>query len=1140
MTLSTWLEIAQAAATEALRSHGARLVMHDLELREPLALGDRCTLTTTLEVTAPRTGRLAVHSRVGNGAWRAHLSATVETTVALGTVDPVQLDVPIRVPLATAPADGTGGSPRPVLVQALDALVKALGPATDGAWLARSVKRVRWHGQVDAASSATISVSNGGGSGDGTASLQLADAAGRVRLELEDVAFSRVARSELPAALSETLLSLDWQEVAAPRTASDRRRWLIVGAAADPLAGELAERLRSRGARAHVVQTTGAEEELRSDPAADGVIVLAAPTHPGADPQDAPDRGERLVLAGARIVQALSERPGSDATGARVWFVTRGAAAVAARDLPDPGPAALRGLVRVLAFEHPELQPTWIDIGPDDGIEGLLTELGAGDGEDEVAWRGGRRHVARLIRPQLAAGAPRPVVRDDGAYLVSGGLGGLGLLLARWLAERGAARVVLNGRSTPGPGVEVELEELRQLGCDVVVVNGDIALAGVAECAVAACTVPGARFRGVVHAAAVIDDRVTLRLDAESLHRVWSAKATGAWRLSAACDEHDLDWWVGFSSAAALIGSPGQAAYAAANAYLDALTAWRRARGMVASTINWGTWSQVGQAAHRTVAAVGKITPAEGLAALEALLGAGAPATGVLKLESSVVADSFPALAGIPLLAGLVKAAGSPGEQAGAVWTGVSELDPAAARGAIEARVMMRVAEVLGTDAGRLDPGAPLTTVGLDSLLAVRIRNAIKHDFDVLVPPSLLLRGASITDVLRWLGERLRLPTDPAASAAQPGPELIRETSRLEIARVAPRDASERMVHAVWAEVLGDADIGVTQSFDALGGDPSAADRATALLARRCGRQLSVADLFAQPTIERQATLLRDAEPTLDTPLRLLRAGGPSTLFLFHPGGGDTLVYRQLVELLDPGVTVYGFDRLPGALSVEQRAARYVELLRETQPRGPYQLAGWSFGGALAYETALRLHAVGERVALLAMIDTLLPLADPPGLSETQVLELRFRRFAEFLERNYGKPVALPYERMALLGDEAQTEVMIEAIVEAGLVDPSANAAIISHQRTSYLDVRALERYRPARHDGPLTLFSANEVLAGGMRDARFDRQDPSRGWDAICGDQLRVVRVPGHHLSLLDPPHVETLAAHVDSMLKALECAPA
>jgi phthiocerol/phenolphthiocerol synthesis type-I polyketide synthase D len=1131
VTLSAWLDVAHAAATAALRSHGSDVIVGDLQLHAPLALGDRCTLTTSVELTTRRSGRLAVHSRIGNGPWRAHLSATVETTVEPCSADPAQLDSPMHVLLA-------GGSPPAVLAEALAALVKSLGPAGDGAWLARSAGRARWRGKLEEVAFARISVGDACGPDEGMASVQLADAGGRVRLELDEVEFSRVPSAELPTALSETLLGLAWQPVATPRGAPARGRWLIVGDASDPLTHELSDGLCSRGAQSRIVASAGAEAELRGDPQADGVILLAAPTRPGDDPQDAPGRGERLVLDGARIVRALSERSAGAASPARVWFVTRGAAALDAGDQPDPGPAALRGLVRVLAFEHPELQPTWVDLDPDHGIESLFRELAAGDGEDEVAWRDGRRHVARLIRPELPMPASKPVVRDDGAYLVSGGLGGLGLLLARWLAESGAARVVLNGRSAPGPGAARELDELRELGCDVVVVNGDIALAGVAERAVAACTAPGARFRGVVHAAAVIEDRVTLRLDAESLHRVWSAKAAGAWRLSAACGTRELDWWIGFSSAAALIGSPGQAAYAAANAYLDALTAWRRARGLVASTINWGTWSEVGQAAHRTVEAVNRITPSEGLEALEVLLGAGVVATGVLKLDPSAIAESFPALAGIPLFSGLVDGGTARGSRSIPAWPGVLELDPPAARAVIEARVMMRVAEVLGTDAGRIDADAPLTTVGLDSLLAVRIRNAIKHDFDALVPPSLLLRGASIRDVIRWLGEALGLADAPLVSDAQP--QIACPVPRLPAACVAPRDASERLVHAVWAEVLGDLGIGVTQSFDELGGDPAAAHRATELLARRCGRPLAVGELFAQPTIERQATLLREAEPTVDTPLRLLQSGGPSTLFVFHPGGGDTLVYRQLVALLDPSLTVYGFDRLPGALSVEARAERYVELLRETQPHGPYQLAGWSFGGALAYETAVRLHEVGERVTLLAMIDTLLPLADPPGLSEADVLELRFQRFGEFLERNYGKPVSLDYARMAQLGDEAQTDAMIEAIVGAGLLDPSANEAIISHQRTSYLDVRALERYRPARHDGPVTLFSANDVLAGGMRDARFERQDASRGWDAICGDQLDVVQVPGHHLSLLDPPHVETLASHLDWLLKELQCAAA
>jgi phthiocerol/phenolphthiocerol synthesis type-I polyketide synthase D len=350
---------------------------------------------------------------------------------------------------------------------------------------------------------------------------------------------------------------------------------------------------------------------------------------------------------------------------------------------------------------------------------------------------------------------------------------------------------------------------------------------------------------------------------------------------------------------------------------------------------------------------------------------------------------------------------------------------------------------------------------------------------------------------------------------------------------VAPRDAAERLVAAAWEEVLGRTGLGVT---DVLDGDPAAAERVSELLSHRSGRQISVDALLADPTIERQAALVREPVAASRSPLRLLQDGdGATSLFVFHPGGGDTLVYRQLIEQLDRSLTVWGLDRLTGASTVEDRAERYVELVRTTQPAGPYRLAGWSFGGALAYETARRLQAAGDRIELLAMIDTILPLPDPAEVSETQVLERRFRRFAAFLQDSYGKPLALPYERMAALDDEAQTDVLIETIVEAGLIDPVAGRAIIEHQRTSYLDVRALDRYRPGPIHGPVVLYSARDVQADGMRDPRFDRRDRARGWDAVCGEQLEVVTVPGHHLSVLDPPHVDTLAAHLTQLLPGL-----
>ena len=155
----------------------------------------------------------------------------------------------------------------------------------------------------------------------------------------------------------------------------------------------------------------------------------------------------------------------------------------------------------------------------------------------------------------------------------------------------------------------------RSLSC-----SGDISAPGVAERLVTAAEETGLALRGVVHSAAVIDDQIVAALSRESLERVWAPKAAGALRLHDATAGRELDWWVGFSSTSSLLGSPGQAAYACASAWLDALVAWRRASGLPATTINWGQWSDIGVARSLTFSALDPIAPAEGIEALEAVL----------------------------------------------------------------------------------------------------------------------------------------------------------------------------------------------------------------------------------------------------------------------------------------------------------------------------------------------------------------------------------------------------------------------------------------------------------------------------------------------------------------------------------------
>ena len=193
----------------------------------------------------------------------------------------------------------------------------------------------------------------------------------------------------------------------------------------------------------------------------------------------------------------------------------------------------------------------------------------------------------------------------------------------------------------------------------------------------------------------------------------------------------DLDWFVTHSSAAALLGSPGQVAYAAANAAIDALAAFRRANGRPGTTINWGTWSRVGGAAETSVAVIDPITPDEGAEALEALLAHGRPATGVLRFDPRTAVELFPEIRAMPYFAALTEAVEGTGGVEVTGWPGVDALkdvEPATARAMIAAQVRYRIAALLGFDPQRLDPAVPLTDLGLDSLVAVRIKSGIEHD----------------------------------------------------------------------------------------------------------------------------------------------------------------------------------------------------------------------------------------------------------------------------------------------------------------------------------------------------------------------------------------------------------------------------
>ncbi|MGI5372444.1 SDR family NAD(P)-dependent oxidoreductase [Streptomyces iakyrus] len=416
-----------------------------------------------------------------------------------------------------------------------------------------------------------------------------------------------------------------------------------------------------------------------------------------------------------------------------------------------------------------------------DGTLALLpvTEHPVTDASKAFHTMASARHTGKLVLTWPVEGTDTlhvlpedvSVVRPDGSYLVTGGLGGLGLLIARWLAQRGAAALVLTSRSTPAGATRAVLDALTEdFGTRIDVVCGDLADPGVADSLVRAALDTGHPLRGVVHAAAVVEDATVTRLSTALLERVWRPKATGAWLLHRATAGQDLDWWVTFSSAASLLGNPGQAAYAAANAWLDEFTSWRRAQGLPATCVNWGPWAQIGRGAGMEERGYAMITPAEGVAALERLLAHDRARTAYTPVDLARWLDSYPATGRLAFFAELAASTPDTDPTSGrsALLNSLRETDgPQQRQRVLQPRVVDHIAAVLRLETDRFDADTSLVTLGLDSLMAIALRNRLQRELALEIPTTVMWTHPTAAALTRYLLARLHPEQDQNDAGAE-------------------------------------------------------------------------------------------------------------------------------------------------------------------------------------------------------------------------------------------------------------------------------------------------------------------------------------------------------------------------------------
>ncbi|MBF8189752.1 SDR family NAD(P)-dependent oxidoreductase [Nonomuraea sp. K274] len=592
------------------------------------------------------------------------------------------LDAALHPVFAAAPADlRKGGAAVPVGVETVR-------------WWADPGREARCHARV-----------TGSGDGEIRADVTIYDSSSRPCVELTGLRMRHAPASREKAEFQ--LYETVWRESPAEGSAP-KGRWLLVperpGSDCSGLAEAMAAELARRGATALVrtddTELAGRDDTVpvgrddaapvgrddtapvgrddaapvgRDDAAPvgrDGTVPVGrgAESRPDGDARQVEgvagvvylpsmDGGyEDAVVDVARLVRALSfAGPG---TARRLIVVTRGARA---ENVTDPRAAAPWGLLRTAAIENPVLRPRCVDLDPQaptgstgsigstsSTVSALCDELADDAGETEVAYRDGRRLVARLNELRMT---PRRTLtlRPDATYVITGGTGTLGLLAADRLAQRGARHLALLSRRPPAPDAEDTLARLREAGVEVRLLRADVADRDALARALATARASGPPIRGVLHAAGVLRDGALLDMPEEALREVLAPKLRGAWNLHELTLADPIEWFVLYASAAGVLGSPGQANYSAANAVLDALAHHRRGRGLPATAIDWGPWGEAGMAADavrlRTAGSV--FEPGDALDLLENLMTEDRPQTMALPFDLRSLLQFYPAQVGV-------------------------------------------------------------------------------------------------------------------------------------------------------------------------------------------------------------------------------------------------------------------------------------------------------------------------------------------------------------------------------------------------------------------------------------------------------------------------------------------------------------
>jgi acyl transferase domain-containing protein/acyl carrier protein len=474
-------------------------------------------------------------------------------------------------------------------------------------------------------------------------------------------------------------------------------------------------------------------------------IVLVLPDYSNAE-----DVPAATLETAATIFALLQEAVDTPSKPSDVWLVTQGAIVCDQTDRPNLAASVAEAIAKVARLEHSDLSIFQVDL-PIGSIATDFSRLARllcqGISEHTVALRGESIGIPRLVRFNGEKSHAGLHIEPHGGYLVTGAFGGLGLRTAQWLVELGARELYLVGRREPSAAARVQIGKFEAAGVSVHLVFADISKEqGITELS-AQLSKASSPLRGILHAAGVVDDGILIHQSPERLAAVFAPKVSGSWLLHKLSLEHPMDFFVLFGSAAALLGLSGQSNYAAANAFLDSLAEMRHQQGLPATSVAWGAWAEIGMATRvkvtqrSSVIGIGNISPDRGMQVQEEAILSGQPALAALAFDWKVFFAARTAHHDWPLLAKLAGEVQSTDTrtQSANLASLVELASPGDRLGVIKDHLKARIVTVLMLPPDYiLLEDQPFAELGLDSLMALELKNELQTSAGAALPPTFL------------------------------------------------------------------------------------------------------------------------------------------------------------------------------------------------------------------------------------------------------------------------------------------------------------------------------------------------------------------------------------------------------------------